>query len=377
MSRQIAPRFIGSEIYRKSSYGRLHPLAIPRVSTCIDLCRALGWLPDAVYIDSPRATPEQLARFHHPDYIAAVQQAEKTQHCSDEIKQRYGLGVNGNPVFPEIFSRPATACGASIAAADWVLNETPVHSPAGGTHHGRSDHASGFCYFNDPVLGILSLLDQGAVSVFYLDIDAHHGDGVQDAFHDDERVFTLSIHEASRWPMNRGDPATGPGSLQDRALGHARNIPVPEGFNDSEFAFLLESAVLPLIERMDPEVIVLQCGADALYEDPLSRLGLSNLSLWNTVANLRLMTRKLLVLGGGGYNPWSVARAWSGVWATLNGFEVPDLLPEQARAILTGLTWRHSWGKNPPPSWYDTLADRPRYGAIRDEVKTAAQAVLS
>ncbi len=377
MKDKTAPRFIGSEIYRNSSYGRLHPLAIPRVSTCMDLCRALGWLPDEVYVDSPRATPAQLARFHQPDYIAAVKQAEQTQHCSDEVKQRYALGMNGNPVFPEIFSRPATACGASIAAADWVLNDIPVHSPAGGTHHGRRGHASGFCYFNDPVLGILSLLDRGAASVFYLDIDAHHGDGVQDAFHDDERVFTLSIHEANRWPMNRNDAATGPGSLVDRASGHARNIPVPEGFNDSEFAFLMEAAVLPLIERVAPEVIVLQCGADALHEDPLSRLSLSNLSLWNTVANMKLVTRKLLVLGGGGYNPWCVARAWSGVWATLNGLDVPDYLPAQARAILSSLTWRHSWGRNPPEHWIDRLADRPRYGAVRAEIRSAAQTVLS
>lgn len=379
MERQkVSPRFIGSEIYRHSSYGRLHPLAIPRVSTCMDLCRALGWLPEEVYIDSPRATPTQLARFHSPDYIAAVQQAEQTQRCSEEVKKRFALGVNGNPVFPEIFRRPATACGASIAATDWVLRGVPIYSPAGGTHHGRPDRASGFCYFNDPVLAILALLDKGIGSVFYLDIDAHHGDGVQDAFHDDPRVFTLSIHEANRWPMDRR-PGTGPGpgSLQDRAGGHARNIPVPEGFNDSEFAFLLEAAVLPLIERAAPEVIVLQCGADALEDDPLSRLSLSNQSLWSTVAALALQTRRLLVLGGGGYNPWSVARAWTGVWATLNGLEIPESLPAAARDILAGLQWRHSRGRNPPEAWFSTLADRPRYGEVREEVRDAARQVLS
>ena len=111
------PRFIGSEIYRRSSYGSRHPLAIPRVSTVIDLCRALGWLGEENYIDSPIATAAQLARFHDPDYIAAVQEAERSQQAGEAVRRRYGVGANGNPVFPEVFSRPATACGAKSSAS--------------------------------------------------------------------------------------------------------------------------------------------------------------------------------------------------------------------------------------------------------------------
>lgn len=370
------PRFIGSEIYRRSSYGSRHPLAIPRVSTVIDLCRALGWLDDANYIDSPIATPAQLARFHDADYIAAVQQAERSQQVCEESKLRYGLGVNGNPVFPEIFSRPATACGASILAAELLRGGGCIHSPAGGTHHGRRNRASGFCYFNDPVLAILGLLDDGQGGglerIFYLDVDAHHGDGVQDAFHDDPRVFTLSIHEAGRWPMR----AEGPGSLADRAGGMARNIPVPQGFNDSELDYLMSAAILPLAEAFSPEAVVLQCGADGLEEDPQSKLALSNGALWRVVERVRSLSPRLLVLGGGGYNPWSVARAWSGVWATLNGFGIPDRLPPEAEAVLRDLSWRHSRGRNPPEAWFTTLADAPRSGPLRGEVKRAAEAVL-
>jgi acetoin utilization protein AcuC len=265
------PLFIGSEIYRRSSYGLRHPLAIPRVSTCIDLCRALGWLPDEVYIDSPLATPGQLARFHAPDYIAAVRRAESGPRISDADKRRYNIGINGNPVFPEIFSRPATACGGSILAAELIAEGGTVYSPAGGTHHGRPDRASGFCYFNDPVLAILGLLDHGLVRVGYLDLDAHHGDGVQAAFAEDERVLTISLHEAGRWPMD----GSGGGGVGDRAGGQARNLPVPPGFNDSELDFLLEAAILPLLETFEPQALVLQCGADALAEDPLSKLALS------------------------------------------------------------------------------------------------------
>lgn len=370
MSRRA--RFIGSEIYRHSSYGGKHPLSIPRVSTCIDLCRTLGWLPEADYIDSPQATPAQLARFHDPAYVAAVEAAEVHQSVTPEVRQRFGLGANGNPVFPEVFRRPATACGASILGATLVAGGATVYNPAGGTHHGRRDRASGFCYFNDAALAILTLLDQGVANVFYLDVDAHHGDGVQLAFEGEARVFTCSIHEDGRWPM-RGE---GMGSLHDRGGGNARNLPVPAGFNDSEMDFLLAEAVMPLIARFEPEAVVLQCGADALEADPLSQLSLSNGALWRVVAALRRIEPKLLVLGGGGYNPWSVARAWAGVWATLSAASIPDRLPAEAEQLLRKLTWRHSRGRNPPEHWFTTLKDPPHRGPVRPEVTTAARAVL-
>lgn len=372
----LPSRFIGSEIYRRSTYGARHPLAIPRVSTVIDLCRALGWLPQDVYLDSPQATPEALARFHDPDYVAALLEVETTQTVSTEQRERFNLGRNGNPVFPEIFRRPATAAGGSILAAKLLREPGVIYHPAGGTHHGRPGRASGFCFFNDPVLAILGLLDHGFERVLYLDVDAHHGDGVQDAFHDDPRVLTISIHEDGRWPMS-GSDAAARGALADRAGGAARNLPVPPEFNDSEMEYILDAAILPMAEAFAPEAIVLQCGADALAEDPLSRLSLSNTVLWRVVAAMRPMAPRLLVLGGGGYNPWSVGRCWTGVWATLNGLAIPERLPAAAEAVLRALAWRHSRGRNPPESWFTTLADRPRPGRVRAEVRAAVAAVLA
>ena len=371
------PQFIGSEIYRSSSYGARHPLAIPRVSTCIDLCRAMGWLPAAVYIDSPRATPAELARFHDPAYVGALIEAERNGRLPDETRQRFNIGRNGNPIFPEIFSRPATASGASLLAARLLLDGSDsrpiVYNPAGGTHHGRPDRASGFCYLNDPVLGILALLDGGVARVLYVDVDAHHGDGVQDAFAEDERVLTISVHEAGRWPQVSG---SSDGEVHDRAGGWARNLPVPPGFNDDEMEYLLENAILPLADGFDPEAVILQCGADALAEDPMSRLALSNRALWRVVAALRDRAPRLLVLGGGGYNPWSVGRCWAGVWATLNGHPIPTRLPPAAEAVLRKLEWRHSRGRNPPEDWFTTLADAPRGGPLRPEVRALAAEVL-
>lgn len=363
------PMFLGSEVYRNSTYGKKHPLSIPRVSTAIDLSRAMGWLPDSSYLDSPIATPDQLARFHEPDYVAAVMRAEAEQRVDADTMARFNLGKLENPVFPEMFRRPATASGASILAADMVLGGGIVYSPAGGTHHGRPGRASGFCYFNDPVLGILRLLDRGLDRIYYVDLDAHHGDGVQDAFHADERVFTLSIHEGARWPHT--------GKLDDRAGGMARNLPMPSGFNDTEMRFLMEQAVLPLGELFRPQAIVVQCGADALADDPLSRLELSNRALWQAVAELAALAPRALVLGGGGYNPWSVGRCWAGVWATLNGID-PDVPPNaEAEAILRSITWNRREGRNPPERWFTTIADDPHEGQIREEVREIAAAVMS
>src|SRR5579883_118832 len=364
-----APRFIGSEIYRRSSYGGKHPLSIPRVSACIDLCRALGWLDDAVYVDSPIADREALLAFHTPEYLAALMEAEAAQRVPPEHKARFHIGVNGNPVFPEIFRRPATACGGTLRAVELVAaGQGIVYHPAGGTHHGRPDRASGFCYLNDPVLGLKALLAAGYGRVLYLDLDAHHCDGVEDAFAGERRILMISIHETGRWPNT--------GRIEERAGGSARNLPVPPGLNDSELDYLLEEAVRPVAERFEPQVTMVQGGADALADDPLSKLELSNGALWRAVRRAKELAPRLIVLGGGGYNPWTVARCWSGIWATLNDFAIPERLPPGAESLLRSLHWHRSAGRNPPKHWFTTLGDPPRPGAIRPEIRAVAAATL-
>jgi acetoin utilization protein AcuC len=366
---------IGSDIYRSSKHARGHPLAIPRVSLAIDLCRALGWLSDATYLESPVASVAELCRFHDPAYVAAVQRCERRRHASEDDKARFNLGVNGNPVYAEMFRRPATACGASLEAARRLAGSGVVFNPAGGTHHGLAAQASGFCIFNDPVLAILAFLDTGLSRVFYLDLDAHFGDGVQLAFADDPRVFTLSIHEGGRWPMGREDAWTAAaGGVYDRAGGSARNLPVPREFNDSEMAFLAETAVVPLIEEFAPEALVVQCGADALADDPMTKLSLSNRALWQAVAAVKGLAPRLLVLGGGGYNPWSVARCWAGVWAALSGIEIPARLPAAAESLLRAVHWPNRRGRQPTERWFTTLADPPNAAPVRDEVRRLAAA---
>ena len=359
-----APLFIGNEIYRHSSLGGKHPLSIPRVSTVMDLARSLGWLAPDRYRESRLATPEQLARFHREDYIAAVRQAERTLTIGTEDSQRYNLGRGGNPVYATMFRRPATGVGGSLIAADHLLRQGRgiVYSPGGGTHHGRPAQASGFCYFNDPVLAILAMLDGGLGRIAYVDLDVHHGDGVADAFGNDPRVLVISVHEAGRWPHS--------GRVEEEGAGNLFNYPVPPGMVDDEMDALIEGAIGPLVENFKPDAMVIQCGADALADDPLAKQTLSNGALWRAVAALRDLAPRLLVLGGGGYNPWSVARCWTGIWAALNGLEIPDRLPADAESLLRSLNWNHRIGRDPPVHWFTTLVDKARHGPVRDEVRT-------
>ncbi len=362
------PIYIGSEIYRGSSYGPKHPLAIPRVSTCTDLVQAMEWLDPAAFREAPMATDAQLLRFHDPGYVAALRRAETTQSVSPADRARYRIGAEGNPVFRQMFSRPATSAGGVMLGARLTRDGGVVHCPGGGTHHGRRDRASGFCFLNDSVLGILEWLEGGLDNIVYLDIDAHHGDGVQDAFHDDPRVLTISVHEKGRWPFS--------GAAEDRAGGAARNFPVEAGFNDSEMRFLMEAAILPLIRARRPQAIMLQAGADALEEDPLAKLSLSNNAHWEVVAALDDLAPRLLVTGGGGYHPFTVGRCWAGIWAVLNGFEVPERLPDAAEAVLRALTYGRAAGRNPLEHWFTTLRDAPREGTVRDSVRDLAELAL-
>ena len=361
------PYFISSEIYRHSRYGAKHPLSISRVAAVTDLVAALGWLPEDRFRKGPVATRDQLLRFHDPDYIDALIRAER-QGLSDDEKTRWNIGRNGNPIYGEVFRRPATAAGSSILAADLIGQGGTVYSPAGGTHHGQRDRASGFCYLNDPVLGMLTLLDAGIAPIAYVDLDAHHGDGVEEAFRDDPRVTTISVHQADLWP--RSGPAVhdfGPSVM---------NLPVEAGFNDDEFQYVLETAILPKVSAVAPQALMIQCGVDGLEDDPLSKLSLSNGVYRMAVAQLLPLAPRRIVLGGGGYNPYAVARAWAGVWSVLDDHPVPEELSDTAEAVLRALDWKHSRARTPPDRWFRTLLDPPNHGPVRDSTRETVRAAL-
>lgn len=357
-----APLFIGSEVYRGSSYGSRHPLRVPRVSTVMDLARALGWLPPEQFRTSPRAKPAALTLWHEPDYVAALQEAEARGHATPEMRERFHLGTLSNPVFPQVYRRPATGAGGVMLAAE-LLAATPgvIHVPGGGTHHGLPGRANGFCYLNDVVLGIKVLQLAGLSRIVYVDLDAHHCDGVELAFAGDDGVRMISVHEEGRWPFT--------GALGETGGGSAFNLPVPKGYNDSEARAVLHGLILPRVAEFRAEALVLQCGADSLTEDPLSRLALSNRAYLEAVRALLPLAPRVLVLGGGGYNPWSVGRLWTAIWGLLGGRELPDRLPDPAQQVLRSLGWGGGGRPDPDPQMWTTLLDAPREGPVRAEIR--------
>jgi len=359
--RRGEPLFVGSDFCRASAFGRNHPLAIPRVAAVMDLCEALGWLDPASFRRAVAADIERLASFHDRDYVEALRTADSNGSVAPDVRARHHFGSFENPLFPGVFERAATAVGGSILAAELALEGRVVFHPAGGTHHGRRDRASGFCYFNDPVFAITTLLERGLGRVLYVDLDAHHCDGVQDAFPGDDRVLLVSIHEAGRWPHT--------GAADDRGSGNARNLPVPAGFNDSELRCLMDEVVLPAGSAFDPDAVVITCGTDALAGDPLSRMALSNGALWNAVEELVRLAQPAVVLGGGGYNPWTLARCWTGLWGRLSGRDIPEALPPEAQLVLADLECDLVDEEDLECAWFRTLMDAPNDGPVRDGVR--------
>ena len=361
------PVFLGSDVFRRAAFGRNHPLTIVRHAAVLDLAKILGWLGDDEFRGCPVATEAELARFHRPAYVAALRQADAAGHVSPDARQRYGIGTLENPLFPGLYERAAATVGGSILAARLANEGRVVFHPSGGTHHGRPEKASGFCYFNDPVFAILSLLDLGRERVLYVDLDAHHGDGVEDAFADEPRVMTVSVHEQGRWPYS--------GASDDRRGGGARNLPVPPGFSDSELDYLVQHALVPLAEAFEPEAMVLCCGADCLAGDPLSGMKLSNVALWRALDRLLEFALPAVILGGGGYNPWTVARYWTGIWGRLTHQEFPERLPEEAVALLGAMQCELIDEDEVDPAWLTTLADCAYPGPVRGAIHSLAAEV--
>ncbi|MFN7086309.1 MAG: acetoin utilization protein AcuC [Burkholderiales bacterium] len=335
---------------RQRPYRNNHPLAIPRTALAIDLIRAYDALTDDEMLPGRVAQVEELARFHTRDYIATLQAAEANGGLRAGDRERYQLGTAENPYFDHLFTIPARATGGSIQAAEEVLQGRIAFNPAGGMHHARAGAARGFCYFNDPVLAILRLRQAGW-RVLYVDIDAHHGDGVEEAFIDDPAVLTLSLHmdTAYAYPF-RGGRLTDCGSARG---GYTTiNIPLAQGVHDAEYRLLFDAVWQAALEKFRPDAVVLQAGTDMLAADPLGKLAISTecfLDIARTVLDGAPRhadgTPRLLVTGGGGYHPLLLARAWTGLWAVLSGRELPEEIPEAGAVALRGAGWNLDEGE--------------------------------
>ncbi len=355
-------------VFRQPAFGRHHPLSIMRHGAVLDLCEAMGWLgPDLMRV-APLPERGTLERFHTPEYLDALEQSARAMMATPEIRQRYNLGTMECPLFPGLWDRARASVGGAILAAELAMQGYRVFHPGGGTHHGRPDRAAGFCYFNDPVFAILRLLDAGLQRVLYVDLDAHHGDGVQAAFAAEKRVTLASIHEEGRWP--------GTGGIEDRLDGRAINLPVPRHLNDSEFLAVFQELCRRKLEPLQPDAVVVTGGADALKGDPLSSMEVSNSAMAAATLTSASLAKHAVVLGSGGYNPWTTVRFWARLWALMSGKQIPAHLPPLAENVLAQLSSDLVDEDDRDPAWLNSIADSINAGAVRQRIYEIIDAAL-
>ncbi len=333
-------------------FGPAHPLRPERFTLAVELMRAYGLVDGETPAESVRRTArivkpqpasrEDLETVHDRAYVDAVLEASSDPAG---FRLRRGIGPGDTPAFHTMHEAAALACGATTMALRAVVegDARRAFSVAGGLHHAHRDRAAGFCVYNDPAVAIAVLRrDHPGLRVAYVDIDAHHGDGVEETFYDDPDVLTLSIHESGRYLF----PGTGRviDTGEGDGKGFAINVPLPPLADDACYRLVLREIIAPSLAAYAPDVIVAQCGADALHTDPLTHLGLTLSGYYDLVTGIvgvasDVCDGRICATGGGGYDAYhGVPRAWTLLLAALLGVDPPDALPEAWRERVRGLS---------------------------------------
>ncbi len=359
-------------------FGVDHPLAPVRVELTVDLIRETGLATaDGVVEILPSPIEDaDLLRLHRPDFVAAVRRVSADPTIRADWA--HGLGPGDNPVFGGMHEASRGVCAASRTAAQAVWEGRAIHAfnPAGGLHHAMPDRAAGFCIYNDAAIAIDWLLEHGAERVCYVDVDVHHGDGVEVMFADDPRVLTVSLHESGRFLF------PGTGFVEDvggpGAPGSAANIPFHPGTDASVWFEAFDRAIEPLIRAFAPDVLVTQLGCDTHATDPLAHLSLSVDDFEQIVARLHRLAHDVsegrwVALGGGGYQLVQVVpRAWTMAFAEMAGQSLPVDIPIRWRETAHRRT-----GQAAPTAFVDPsyAADPATSGRTRDAAREAVDAL--
>jgi acetoin utilization protein AcuC len=358
--------FVYTDRYGDYDYGPAHPLKIVRLKLTYELIRAydLLSLPSVRLVETREATEEELSLFHSRDYLDVLKRASRGSSVADAFP--YGLGPGDNPVFEGLWEWSLLATGASLQCAQLVAQgeADTAFNIAGGLHHAFRGRASGFCYVNDPAIAILWLVGRGK-RVAYIDIDAHHGDGVQRAFYETNRVMTISFHESGNFlfPGSGFEYEVGEGEGD----GYSINVPLHPFTDDETYLWAFEEVVPPLVRRFEPDVMVTQLGVDTFYSDPLTHLWLTTKGFGEVVEKLKALSIPWVALGGGGYDVANVARAWTLAWAIMNGVELEDGIPSGFQEVGRRLGFRGDTLRDPGPFISPSR---------RQEVRTEAERVV-
>jgi acetoin utilization protein AcuC len=351
---------VWDEALTRYDFGPGHPFDPVRIRLTMALAGELGVLSSpAVSLISPSpATDSEIETVHDSQYVAVV------RHVGRALVPalRFGLGTDDDPVFEGMHEAAALVVGATLAAARSVWSGAAAHavSVAGGHHHAMRANASGFCVYNDPAVAIKWLLSAGAERVAYVDLDVHHGDGVQAAFYDDPRVLTISLHEhpATLFPGTGMPDETGTGD----GAGYAVNVALPAGTDDAGWLRALDAVALPLLRSFKPTVLVSQHGCDSHRLDPLAHLSLSVDGQRQAQLTMHELAHELcdgrwIATGGGGYALVQVVpRTWTHLLAVAAGAPLDQEMetPAQWRELARSLT-----GETAPPTMTDGVS--PRY----------------
>ncbi|MDP6347044.1 MAG: acetoin utilization protein AcuC [Dehalococcoidia bacterium] len=333
-----------------------HVLLPTRLQYVYELLEAYGAFSRSRLLVPRPARIRELTAFHTPEYVKAVRELSQGKGGVDPA--RFNLSADGdNPHYPGMYETSLLPVGGSLVAAMHMVKGTRevVFNPSGGHHHAAADCASGFCIFNDVVVAINYFLSRG-MRVAYVDIDAHHGDGVQEAFYHTDQVLTISCHE---W----GDflfPGTG--GVEEIGLGVGRgysaNLPLYPGTDDGVYLEAFHQVVPPLVSAFAPDVLVTQLGCDTHYQDPLTHLCLTIQGYCRLVEEFKGLAPRWLALGGGGYEPGVVARAWAAAYGVMAGLDLPDQIPGSFREKY-GLG--HLWDTEGPDVPRDQVEEARRF----------------
>ena len=326
MARKTA--FIYSDSLSKHTLSETHPMKPVRLRYTYELLEAYGAFdaPNVSLVSPRAASNDELLWYHSPEYIAAVRQLNDGDSSVDQM--RFNFGPGDNPAYQGIYDASALSTGATLTAVELLLSDEvdAAFSISGGLHHAMPSYAYGFCVFNDPVIGIKRLLAEG-MRVAYVDIDCHHGDGVQHAFYDTDGVMTISLHESGAFLF------PGTGHTQEigagRGRGYSVNVPLYPYTTDEVYLWAVREVAMPLLQRFRPDVLVTQLGIDSHFRDPITHLALSVQGHAAVVEELgSLGVGKWLALGGGGYDLQAVARAWALDFAVMSEQRLSANIPQ-------------------------------------------------
>jgi len=312
-----------------------HPLKPDRLKLTHLLSKQLGLLDLVEEIEPTLATREDLELFHAPEFIDAVIDSG----TNNNVHPQYGLGTADNPIFPLIHETGARYVGATLDSMRAIMDgNSNTFCISGGLHHAHRNAASGFCIYNDIVIAINMLKKKKNYKVLYFDFDAHHGDGVQNAFYRSKEVLTISVHQTGKTLF----PGTGfiyeTGAAE--GIGYSVNIPLMPGAGTPELIRIFDDVVVPLFESFEPDLLVTQMGVDGHYMDPLAHLTYTSHGYETVVRKLLKMSSDIcklgwLAVGGGGYHPVNVARLWTLFLGLMLGEDIPNRIPDEFKETCT------------------------------------------